>query len=405
MKLPANSMLAVVDTLKMIAEGREGDPRKLAASVLRQLEGEIGADAINDFAFYLGVQEPPPRFHAPLVRSISTPKSKEFYNRFTDSIEFLTEIPDGAIFPAEVPANNVTGPVPKSLVRTRSRTLEEKASEVVAADNTFTIEVFSVDDACNKEIDCVRPDDTLALIVDKIKFEFALSGCDKLLLAWDDRPRALIDRNQLRCTLSSLGIKEGTQLSYSLQTMVPFELTVSTITGTMVTVSDLQGDMNLATLINAVECELSLDGGEAVQLVLGDRTFDEASEPMRLDELGIVADCELIAMLKTRNKGSCPSCRREFHIRRNVTIGAIHDSWGRRWNKCNYDCMHCSIAIKPGMPVAVCMQCKCFWHENCRIGKLASMNRDGLAGLTNTEIIHGSPDGTAGAADALIWGR
>merc|ERR1712187_509650 len=116
--------------------------------------------------------------------------------------------------------------------------------------------------------------------------------------------------------------------------------------------SELQGDMNLATLVNAVELELGVSGEDCIRLAKGGRALQDSDGAKLLRELGIYEGVQLAAKLEVRNKGACPACRREFHVHRGVSINVIR-------GKITCNCSHCGLFIGPRSKVNVCMKCKC----------------------------------------------
>merc|ERR1712187_782953 len=102
------------------------------------------------------------------------------------------------------------------------------------------------------------------------------------------------------------------------------------------------------------------------RLMLNDYLTCATDNSKRLDALGVGPGAILTCTRDIQAKGTCPLCRRDYRVQRGVTIGAIHDSWGRKWNKCNYNCTQCGFDIRPGLQVNVCQSCKCFWHISCR---------------------------------------
>jgi len=48
-----------------------------------------------------------------------------------------------------------------------------------------------------------------------------------------------------------------------------------------------------------------------------------------------------------------------------VTAAAMHESWGLKWNTCDYSCTVCRKKIAPGVVVDACSSCKTLWHREC----------------------------------------
>merc|ERR1712232_222057 len=97
----------------------------------------------------------------------------------------------------------------------------------------------------------------------------------------------------------------------------------------------------------------------------------------RLDSLGITEGVKIFCVVSLRQAHAqrCPVCSRDNAVRRGVTIGGSHEGWGRRWNLCNYDCMHCRMPISQGLEVNACNACKCFWHKSCRVASEGAQRR------------------------------
>mmetsp|Transcript_146835 Transcript_146835/g.258786 ORF Transcript_146835/g.258786 Transcript_146835/m.258786 type:complete len:211 (-) Transcript_146835:45-677(-) len=63
---------------------------------------------------------------------------------------------------------------------------------------------------------------------------------------------------------------------------------------------------------------------------------------------------------------TCPKCSQRGPVLCDVSMGATHESWGRSWKTCKYDCARCGKPIEAGISVNACRSCKCFWHKSCR---------------------------------------
>jgi len=155
-------------------------------------------------------------------------------------------------------------------------------------------------------------------------------------------------------------------MAFTLERLQPFTVDVLCADGNMVTVWDLQGDMNLATLINAVELELGVTGEDCVRLTMGRHTFQETDVTKLLRELDICQGVQLDAKVEVRDKGSCPSCRREIHVQRGVSLGIIRERCERKWTTFSCNCSHCGLLITPGITINCCMNCQCLWHKSCK---------------------------------------
>jgi len=323
--------------LQAIASG-EADPQVLAYEALDQL----------------GLRRPPGgarRFPVPLARSISTTTS-------VGSDE----------------ANQGCNPPSLGLVRTTSKTPDDDVRKSLvgaqARETTetavFGLEVWSVDDACNKQIVGLRLDDTLLSLLEKIRDEFAVAGRDDIKLSLE---QSVFDKEHLGNSLSALGIIEDVHLAFSVEPLGSFGVDITDLAGEFcVHVADLQPDMNLASLINAAEQEISIIGEECICLVLEDRPFNSDDVYKKLGDLGVVEGSQLLAVREIRPKGSCPRCHRTYGVVRDVTCGATHEGWGRRWNKCDYNCYHCGGHIQnSSTALNCCTSCKGFWHRSCRV--------------------------------------
>jgi len=58
---------------------------------------------------------------------------------------------------------------------------------------------------------------------------------------------------------------------------------------------------------------------------------------------------------------NCSHCT----LQADVSVGAQHEGWGRKWSTCSYICMSCEDRIDPGTNVVVCRDCKSFMHKCC----------------------------------------
>jgi len=206
---------------------------------------------------------------------------------------------------------------------------------------------------------------TLASLLDKIRGEFLVLGGDDINLSLGEH---VFTQPEFGKTIGALGIDQGSHLSFSIVGQGHFSVEVSNMAGSVnVRVTDLQPDMNLAHLVNVVEKEMGIIGEEAVRLVFGDRSFGVEDLPKRLSDLGIADGMHLMSVTESRLKGSCPKCHRTHGTRHDVTAGGMHEGWGRRWNKCDYNCYYCGGHIQNNMGnLNCCILCKGFWHKSCR---------------------------------------
>mmetsp|Transcript_103321 Transcript_103321/g.287618 ORF Transcript_103321/g.287618 Transcript_103321/m.287618 type:complete len:354 (+) Transcript_103321:54-1115(+) len=322
-----------VHALEAIANGAE-DAWQLAATALKELR------ELQRLAY---------KFHVPLASTISGQAGTDVPH------ELALSKPRCSLVRA------ASEPGPPALVRTCSRNLPVS---LVQPEPTFGVDVFCVDEGCTKSLRGLRQEDTLAALLEMVKDEFALDGANDVKLVCGMRE---FGQDDLQKSLASLGLSDGASLSFTEQKTQDFDVNVSTITGKQINVSALLPDMNLASLVNAVEQELGLTGDEVAQLLVGTTDFQPHDLGKTLNQLGIHAGAELTCYIRLRPKGGCSVCGREYYVRRDVTTGGMHEGWGRKWNTCNYDCIHCGVRIQGGESVNVCTHCKCFWHRSCKI--------------------------------------
>mmetsp|Transcript_102834 Transcript_102834/g.331374 ORF Transcript_102834/g.331374 Transcript_102834/m.331374 type:complete len:116 (+) Transcript_102834:2-349(+) len=112
---------------------------------------------------------------------------------------------------------------------------------------------------------------------------------------------------------------------------------------------------------------MAVVGDVKVEFVAGTRHFEAHEGSKTLVALGISGGCLLTAVKQDKPKGSCSLCFCGYTVNCDVTVGATHEGWGHRWNKCNYSCTHCFVPIQSSDKVNACESCKCFWHRKCPV--------------------------------------
>jgi len=263
------------------------------------------------------------------------------------------------------------GPRPSKLPSRRRPAWSEAATPAGSSDvGVGSVEVFSVEDCCSKSIEGLCETMPLASLVEKVKYEFGMSASEALCLSFGTRQFGDPD---LPAQLRDLGIREGSMVSFTMPQSEFFEVAVTDLAGNRFVVKDLQPEMRLGMLVFMAEKAMSLHD-EAVQLILGTLVLGGTSSSKTLEQLGIRAGCELSALKRLRPQGSCPKCCSGISARCDVTIGATHEGWGRRWNRCNYDCERCGSEILHGEAVNACHRCKCFWHRSCKLAQMPAMS-------------------------------
>lgn len=281
----------LIDALRRIADESVENPAQVASAAL------------------LAVDLPAPRFHVPLVRSIS-------------AVSAISE-------PAEI-----------ALVRTSSQqSAPQPPSEHSAeTDTSFSVEAIrgeGIDEDCVRCVTGLRHDQTLASLVEGIHDAFDFPGdvhvqLSLLTAVGGDLP--VFGEVALDKSLASLNISQDARLHVHVQLVKAFSVAISGASGNVVTVEGLLPDMNVASLVNAVEQELGLVGDEVAQLVVGTRPLDGVDLVSTLRIVGIDENCTLMYFKQLREKGRCPTCHMETSVLRGVSIGAQHEGWGRKWN-------------------------------------------------------------------------
>merc|ERR1719277_161831 len=227
-----------------------------------------------------------------------------------------------------------------------------------------SIEVYSAEDCCSKYIEGVCESSTLAFLVERVSYEFAIPDSKQFKLAFGTRQ---FGQDDMLKHLGDLGISEGSILSFEMPQSEFFDVAVTTLAGQRFVVRNAIPEMRLGALVASAEEAMSLHDEEA-QLIMGSQTLADMSRT--LGELKIGAGCELMALKRLRPQGSCPCCCSGIATSCDVTVGATHEGWGRRWNRCQYNCKRCGSEILHGEPVNACHRCKCFWHRSCKIARM-----------------------------------
>jgi hypothetical protein len=75
-----------------------------------------------------------------------------------------------------------------------------------------------------------------------------------------------------------------------------------------------------------------------------------------------------------------PQCMRH-QFKHDVTTGAWHAFWGRKWNTVSYDCLDCGHPVTIGHKASVCTACKSFVHKECLEAR-AARGPEGPPGMT-----------------------
>eukprot|EP00928_Gymnodinium_smaydae_P096371 TRINITY_DN849_c1_g2_i1.p1 TRINITY_DN849_c1_g2~~TRINITY_DN849_c1_g2_i1.p1 ORF type:complete len:326 (+),score=28.56 TRINITY_DN849_c1_g2_i1:73-978(+) len=267
----------------------------------------------------------------------------------------------------------------------------------------FTVEVFSVEDACSKDVGGVFASMTLAELVTSIRDEFAVSITDEVTLLLNDRA---LEGADLPRTLSDLGISAGASLAFTSHAKTAlneqctaarqqpnfatqrdesirqaqrtwkqeavakeacFSVEVSSVSGEAFEVVNLLPSTSWAIFIETVETMMGLDGDESVTLVHEAVDLSAVAAHQTLQEAGIIDGARLTSLVHFGVKRACPLCKCAQRTLHDVLIGATHEGWGRKWNTCNYSCLKCRVPIRSGESVNACKSCKGFWHRSCRI--------------------------------------
>lgn len=213
---------------------------------------------------------------------------------------------------------------------------------------------------------------TLADLLEKVRYEFAFGPLEDVFLTQGSR---YLGRDDALKQLGDLGILDGSILACGPQECpvqevveqervqsTAFGVTISDLSGSQVHLTDLSSTMLLSDLVRSVDRAMLLSD-RTVQLALGTRSFACERPNKTLGDLGLYQGCQLTALKRPRT--TCPRCFAGHTVTHDVTIGATHEGWGKRWNTCQYACACCDVEILAGEHVAVCRGCRCFWHALC----------------------------------------
>lgn len=67
-----------------------------------------------------------------------------------------------------------------------------------------------------------------------------------------------------------------------------------------------------------------------------------------------------------------------------VTTGAWHDRWGRKWNTVSYDCLDCGHPVTTEHKASVCRACRSFVHKECLEARARSAPGMTAAGIESS---------------------
>jgi hypothetical protein len=87
-------------------------------------------------------------------------------------------------------------------------------------------------------------------------------------------------------------------------------------------------------------------------------------------DYGLEDGCTLTAVVgRPRPSGARrhpPVCDCICHqFEHDVTVGAWHERWGRKWNTVSYDCLECGHPVTTEHKASVCRACRAFVHKEC----------------------------------------
>jgi len=229
----------------------------------------------------------------------------------------------------------------------------------------FAVEVFSVEDSCNKSISSLHADMPLADLVKSIGHEFGLDARQRMKLMFGDQDLS----ESSPCTSlgkAGLGLRAWSQVAFTVLNK-PFALDVVNLLGERVCHINVYDDTRLGDILSEVNEVFpeSLERGWALQLVSGFEALGAERGYQTLCDLGIHSGSPPLLCLKVKLDLDCPKCASSRHSMRGVMTAATHEGWGLKWNACYYDCFCCQEAILPGLYVNACGACKGFWHKNC----------------------------------------
>jgi len=226
----------------------------------------------------------------------------------------------------------------------------------------ISIEAFSVEDSCAKPIEGLGSSSLVASLIEKVRYEFAIVGAERLKFVCGELSFSEDDSYR---TLRDLGIRQGSVVSFDLLDDTSFSVMVVDLAGRQFLIPDLVPSMSLAELVVAVQ-RVACQPEEAARLIMGTRAFNTTDLGKSLESLGLREASQLTLVKRLQPTGSCPGCC-SLHVATDVTIGATHEGWGRRWNRCQYDCLRCGVKITSEEKVSACHSCKGFWHRSCKL--------------------------------------
>lgn len=139
-------------------------------------------------------------------------------------------------------------------------------------------------------------------------------------------------------------------------------VTVELLSGRPILVTQVSLSDTVKTLVEKVEREMD---GKSCDLVGpgGQKLRRRAS----IDSCSI-ADGEVLKVVMRAGAPPIPPVRTDclhYSILQDVSVGAQHEGWGRKWSTCSYACMSCGDKIESGNQVVGCRSCKGFWHTCC----------------------------------------
>lgn len=143
-------------------------------------------------------------------------------------------------------------------------------------------------------------------------------------------------------------------------------ITVHLISGRLVLDTEVSPSDSVQSLVENVQ--------QVIDVKLCDLIGPDGQKLRRrasIEECTIADGDMLIAMLRSGPPPIQPLSAKCLHRRilKDVSIGAQHEGWGRKWNTLSYDCVECGDRIDPGSSVVACGACKAFWHKCCHGGR------------------------------------
>lgn len=228
----------------------------------------------------------------------------------------------------------------------------------------FEISVFSVEESCNKTVGGLDADMTLQALLQQVRHEFGLGARQKVQLMHGDRNLST-ESCSTPLGKAGLGLRNGAQLALNILNR-PFPLLVSDLAGALISIPDVYLD---SPLVDVHTCVNRMKGiqreGFGWQLLLGTRTFRAGDYRRTLGDLGIHEGSVLTCIRSSICIEQCPKCANRSEVVCDVMMGATHEGWGRRWNRCEYKCLVCEKDIGFHEYVSACNACKGFWHGDC----------------------------------------